>query len=400
MKKLTFIAVALLAATSLFTSCGGGSKKLDDRGILNLIYQKAGGDSWDEKAKENWCTEAELGQWKNVKTNEEGRVTELVVRGAGEIPAEISGLTELTDLLIVLRNDDLEQKIDNVIPASLADLTKLESLRLNVSGSNYTVPELKALKSLKTLYVRLPKDTPFPDLSGMEALESLDIDGGKGEIPESYYALPNLKRVSITTSGLTGGIDPKVANLKKLEHLQIDQTAGFIGKVASADAVLPSEIFSMQNLKRIFLRRVSTSGTIPASIGDMKNLQSVTIASCGLTGDIPKEVGNLTGLREFKIYDNKLTGSIPAEIGNMTSLKELWLQGNQLTGPIPAALGNLANLEGLQLAKNQLTGKIPAELANCTKLGKGPFVDFSGNQLDASIPAGLKALEKFSKFKF
>ena len=66
----------------------------------------------------------------------------------------------------------------------------------------------------------------------------------------------------------------------------------------------------------------------------------------------------------------------------------------------PAALGNLANLEGLQLAKNQLTGKIPAELANCTKLGKGPFVDFSGNQLDASIPAGLKALEKFSKFKF
>ncbi|MBR0531686.1 MAG: hypothetical protein IJJ96_03675, partial [Bacteroidales bacterium] len=203
---------------------------------MSLIYQKAGGDSWEDKDKENWNSEEDLGKWKNVKVNEEGRVTELSIRGSGEIPAEISGLTEL-----------------------------------------------------KNLYLFLPDEVQFPEVP--ESLESLDISGGCGTIPESYYDLSNLKRISITTSGLKGGIDPKVANLKNLEHLQVDQTAGLIGSVDAAEAVLPAEIFSMDNLKRIFLRKVSTSGVIPATIGEMKNLQSITIAACGLTGEIPKEVG-------------------------------------------------------------------------------------------------------------
>ena len=396
MKRLIVLAAMLLPVMTLMTGCGGGTKNLSDRDILSLIYQKAGGDSWEDKDKENWNSEEDLGKWKNVKVNEEGRVTELSIRGSGEIPAEISGLTELKNLSINLKNKGVQ--VTEAIPATIANLTNLETLRLSVSGSSMKVPDLKALKALKTLYLFLPDEVQFPEVP--ESLESLDISGGSGTIPESYYDLADLKRISITTSGLKGGINPKVANLKNLEHLQIDQTAGLIGHVDAAEAVLPEEIFSMDNLKRIFLRKVSTSGVIPPTIGDMKNLQSITIAACGLTGEIPKEVGKMTGLKEFKIYDNALTGTIPAEIGNMTSLKELWLQGNNLTGTIPPELGNLSNLEGLQLSKNELTGKIPAELANCAKLGKGPFVDFSGNKLDASIPAGLKALEKFSKFKF
>lgn len=391
------LAAVLLPVMSLMTACGGGSKNLTDKEILALVYQKAGGDTWKDSDKENWNSEEDLAKWKNVKVNAEGRVTELTVRGTGEIPAEISGLTELKNLVIVLRNDDLDPKKDDVIPASISQLSNLETLRLNVSGSNYTVPDIKALSKIKTLYLNLPKEVQFPEVPG--SVESLDISGGNGEIPAGYYDLSNLKRISITTSGLKGGVSPKVANLKKLEHLQIDQTAGLIGNVAAADAVFPNEIYTMTNLKRIFLRKVSTSGTVPPEVANMKNLESLIIADCGLTGELPKELGQLTGLKTLEIYDNKITGSIPSEIGNMTALKELWLQRNQLTGTIPASLGKLVNLEGLQLSKNQLTGKIPAELANCKNLGKGPFVDFSGNQL-APVPEALKALEKFSKFKF
>ena len=397
MKKLLIMAAMMLPLVSLISSCGGGSKNLTDKEILALVYQKAGGDTWKDSDKENWNSEEDLGKWKNVKVNAEGRVTDLTVRGVGEIPAEISGLTELKNLVIVLRNDDLDPKKDDVIPASISQLSNLETLRLNVSGSNYTVPDLKSLSKIKTLYLNLPKTVQFPEVP--VSLESLDISGGNGEIPASYYDLSNLKRISITTSGLQGGIDPKIANLKKLEHLQIDQTAGLIGNVAAAEAVFPNEIYTMTNLKRIFLRKVSTSGTVPPEVANMKNLESLIIADCGLTGELPKELGQLTGLKTLEIYDNKITGTIPAEIGDMTALKELWLQRNQLTGTIPASLGKLANLEGLQLSKNQLTGKIPAELAACKNLGKGPFVDFSGNSLDP-VPEALKTLEKFSKFKF
>lgn len=398
MKKLMIMAALLLPVMSLLTACGGGGgKNLTDKEILALVYQKAGGDAWDDKDKENWNSDEDLGKWKNVKVNADGRVTDLTVRGAGEIPSEIAGLTELKNLTIVLRNDKLDPKKDDVIPASISQLQNLETLRLNVSGSAYTVPDMSALKGLKTVYFKLPNGVGFPDVP--TSVESLDIDGGSGQIPASYYDLSNLKRISITTSGLQGGIDPKIANLKKLEHLQIDQTAGLIGNVAAADAVFPNEIYTMTNLKRIFLRKVSTSGTVPAEVANMKNLESIVLADCGLTGELPKELGQLTGLKTLEIYDNKITGTIPAEIGNMTALKELWLQRNQLTGTIPASLGKLANLEGLQLSKNQLTGKIPAELANCKNLGKGPFVDFSGNNLDPA-PEALKALEKFSKFKF
>ena len=88
MKRLIVLAAMLLPVMTLMTGCGGGTKNLSDRDILSLIYQKAGGDSWEDKDKENWNSEEDLGKWKNVKVNEEGRVTELSIRGSGEIPAD------------------------------------------------------------------------------------------------------------------------------------------------------------------------------------------------------------------------------------------------------------------------------------------------------------------------
>ncbi|MBR1927232.1 MAG: hypothetical protein IJ840_05735, partial [Bacteroidales bacterium] len=163
MKKLIIVAAMLLPVMSLLTACGGGgSKELSDREILALIYQKAGGDAWSDSDKENWNSEEDLGKWKNVKVNGEGRVTDLTVRGAGEIPAEIAGLTELKNLTIVLKNDKLDPKKDDVIPAAISQLQKLENLRLNVSGSAYTVPDVMVLKGLKSVYFKLPKGVGFP----------------------------------------------------------------------------------------------------------------------------------------------------------------------------------------------------------------------------------------------
>ena len=394
-----------MAAAVLLSGCGGGeepAKQLTDREILTLVYEQAGGENWEEKNKENWCVEeAEIGTWKGVKTNEEGRVVELTLREPkGVIPAEIGGLTELKKLTIYMKNKEKDNDPADCIPASISELVNLEELTLSVGEMAANVPDLSGMTKLQTLDLSFPDATPFPTLEGLTALTSLDLNGFSGNIPEGIYEMKDLKRLYILTSGLKNGLSPKIGELKALEHLQIDHTAGFIGRVQNPDAPLPEEVFSLENVKVVFLRAISNSGTVPPAIGGMKNLTNMTLCNLGLTGELPKEIGDLPKIKKLSIYNNKLTGQIPPEIGKATTLTELWLQQNELSGPIPPAIGNLVNLESLYLANNKLTGKIPVELAKCTKLGKGVFTDFSKNQLDPNVPDAVKKLEYFKKFKF
>ena len=398
MKKLVLV---LLAAATVFAGCTGSKKELTDRDILTLLYQQAGGENWDENARTNWCTDAELSEWENVKVNEEGRVTGLSVRNIkGVVPGEIAGLTELRELSLSYKNSKNDGDPADCVPAGISELTKLEDLHISCSGVDAAVPDLKPLTALKELSLSYSETVGFPDLSGQKDLTSLDLSGFSGEIPEGIYDMKDLQRLYINTGSLKGGLSPRIAELKALKHLQIDHTAGFIGSVDKPDAVLPEEIFSMDNLELIFLRAMANGGTVPAAVSQLKNIRTLTLIDLGLTGELPDELGDLPKVQTLEIYNQKLSGGIPAGIGNATTLKTLWLHNDGLTGTIPASLGKLVNLESLKLDNNQLTGKIPAELANCTKLGKGVFTDFSKNQLDPDVPAAIQNLEFFSKFKF
>ena len=83
-----------------------------------------------------------------------------------------------------------------------------------------------------------------------------------------------------------------------------------------------------------------------------------------MTGLIPPELGSLSNLKRLGLYENQLTGPIPPELGSLSNLERLSLGGgNQLSGPIPPELGSLSNLEDLSLGGNQLTGCVPAGLA-------------------------------------
>ena len=396
MKKFRFsLLAAALVPVAILSSCG--PKQLSDKDILTLIYNQAGGAGWNDSNKQGWLTEENLADWRGVEVNEEGRVTSLILTEAkGVIPAEISGLTELKRLRLVMKNDKDENDPENPFPATIGDLKNLEDLTLRASVPAQA-PSLAGLQNLKKLILNL--DSDYPEI-GSRVLEEVTFNGMKGAIPEALYENTELTELSINTSNLSGGISPKIANLQKLEKLNVDNSR-FFGGVDKDESVLPlEEIFSIKSLNYIFLRSCSTSGTLPASIGDMPELKTLILCSLGLTGELPKEIGNLPKIKTLEIYEQSLTGQIPAELGNATTLEQLWLQRNQLSGPIPASLGKLVNLESLYLAKNQLTGTIPASLGNCPKLGKGVFNDFSENQLSPDIPASIKALEYFDKIKF
>lgn len=397
MKHFRLFVFAALIPAAILSSCG--PKHLSDKQILELIYKQAGGDQWSEYYREGWLTEENIADWKNVSVNDEGRVTSLSIYGAkGVIPAEISGLTELEVLNISMDNNEDDGDPVACIPASIGKLEKLRELSINVSVP-CEVPPLDNLYLLEDLSLRF-YGAAYPAAVGSGNLTDLTLNGFAGEIPAWVYEKGALTELSINTDQLEGGLSPDIANLGNLERLNVDNSR-FIGGVDVPNTELPVDaIFSLKNLKYLFLRSISTSGVLPAEIGDMPELKSMILCDLGLTGELPKELGNLPKIETLEIYRQEITGEIPAELFNAVTLKQLWLQHNHLTGPLPKEIGNLINLESIELSDNQLSGAIPAELAKCTKLGKGVFTDFSKNQFSPDIPEQVKAMEYFSKFKF
>ena len=121
-----------------------------DRPVLMALYNATNGANWSNKT--NWGTDKPLSEWHGVTTDANGRVTilNLSLNGlSGEIPAELSQLTKLTQLLL---GDNL---LSGAIPAALGNLTNLEWLGLSGNRLSGAIPTaLGDLTNLTTLSLR------------------------------------------------------------------------------------------------------------------------------------------------------------------------------------------------------------------------------------------------------
>ena len=362
------------------SSCSGDQdKQLTDQEILVKIYEAMNGTEWTESQGKNWLSEKPIGEWGNVKTNDEGRVISLRVQGEGVkglIPAEIGGLSELERLNINSKYFD----IPTIIPTEIGKLTKLKSLAMFISTSSKEdrpeLPNLTSLVDLESLYIEGFGGIIPENIGKLSKLKDLRLEGFEGKIPESICKLRELEDLILITYNQPEGAVPEcIGGLTKLKTLRIDYSTGLVGGINDVKAKFPQSIWDLTNLETLFMRSLSNeSEPIPGDkVAKMTNLKSVTIMDCGIPGKIPVEFFESGKLDSFSIYRNKLTGSIPSEIGNCINLNILNLSQNELTGNIP---------EGI--AKNE----------------KFWTFDLSGNQLSPNIPADLKAHPNFSKFKF
>ncbi len=108
-----------------------------DRAVLVALYEATGGASWE--SNDGWLTDAPLGDWYGVNTDDSGSVTslDLTFNGlSGPIPPELGDLVNLTAL--ILSDNDLS----GPIPSSLLQLRQLEWLRL--AGNSLCVPGTSA----------------------------------------------------------------------------------------------------------------------------------------------------------------------------------------------------------------------------------------------------------------
>ena len=156
---------------------GGGTS--GDRAALVALYNATDGPNWLDN--DNWLTDAPLGEWYGVDTDDSGRVVSLDLSGqrdqehglSGPIPPELGNLANLTGLY--LRYNDLT----GPIPPELGDLANLTELYLDRNDLTGPIPpELGNLANLTELSLRVNElEGPIPpELGSLANLRSLYLD--------------------------------------------------------------------------------------------------------------------------------------------------------------------------------------------------------------------------------
>ncbi len=322
--------VAGLRGPRVFASTRIATDASTDRDALVALYQATDGDNWVSRL--NWLSDAPLGTWYGVTTDDSGRVIELDLffnQLTGAIPSELGNLTQLTKLGLSLN------QLSGTIPPELGNLTNLEGLYLWENELN-------------------------------------------GSIPSELGKLTNLVWLRLSHNELTGTIPPELGSLTNLIWLGLGDN--------ELSGTIPVELGNLYNLERLFLSKNQLSGTIPIGFGNLYNLEQLFLSENQLSGTIPLELGNLTNLESLVLSENRLRGTIPRVLGKLTQLRWLLLSGNALSGTIPKELGSLTKLMQLYLADNQLSGSIPSEIGKLTNLNG---LSLSGNRLSGCFPEVL-----------
>ena len=327
---VVFALVAGLRGPQVFASTRIAMDASTDREALVALYEATDGDSWMNRL--NWLSDAPLGTWYGVTTNDNGRVIELDLlfnQLTGTIPSELGSLTQLTKLGLSMN------ELSGTIPPELGNLTNLEGLYLWDNELNGSIPsELGKLTNL--VWLRLSHN----ELTGT--------------IPPGLGSLTNLIWLGLGDNELSGTIPVELGNLYNLEQLFLSKN--------QLSGTIPIELGNLYNLEQLFLSENQLSGTIPLELGNLTNLESLVLSENRLKGMIPKKLGKLTQLRWLLLSDNELSGTIPKELGSLTKLMQLSLSDNQLSGSIPSELGKLTNLNWLSLSGNRLSGCFPEVL--------------------------------------
>ena len=131
-----------------------------DREALVALYNATDGPNWANN--ENWLSDAPIGEWYGVRTDDNGRVTWLWLYGnrlSGETPSELSSLSNLNQLR--LNNNELSGEI----PPELGRLSNLESLVLSDNELRGCLPS--SLQDRLTMEVS--------DLGGLPFYEAVPV---------------------------------------------------------------------------------------------------------------------------------------------------------------------------------------------------------------------------------
>ena len=410
-----------------------------DRAALVALYNATDGPNWVNN--ENWLTDAPLGDWFGVDTDDSGRVVSLAMgyydrqleqwisNGvSGPIPTELGNLANLERLYLH------ENDLSGPIPTELGNLTDLEVL--NLGGNDLTGPIPRSLLDLARLtrfyfrgneglcapgvagfadWLGAMEDTsgPYCNESDVGALNLLyETAGGPDwtnfsrwlETPalDEWYgvtadALGRVVTLDLSRNGLAGEM-PKwpPGAMAQMTELRIADNPDLSGR-------LP---LSLAGLSLRALHYGGTELCAPAYASFREWLRAIpshegTDAECAPLSDreILEIFYEATGGPDWTHNENWRTDAplgewYGVEVDDQGRVVGLGFLANRLRGRIPLELGGLADLRSLRLYRGGLTGPIPPELGNLTNMER---LSLGENGLTGPIPPELGNLANLER---
>ena len=306
---------------------------------LHALYNATDGANWTNS--DNWLTNAPLSDWHGIKTDDDGRVTEIYLIGnnlSGEIPASLGKLSQLEGLYLA-RND-----LSGSIPAELADLSGLRTLMLFDNRLSGSIPyRLGNLESFEEIHLgrnqlsgRIP--TQLGNLQNLRGLH-LTVNELSGRIPVSLGNLTNLRQLSIAANDLTGSIPAEIADLTELTHIYL------WGNDLFASSFI-SDLDNLTNLQWLDIGGNQLDGTdVLPKISSLTNLTGIGIHNRDLTDDdLQDYMADLQALDlEFlNISSNDLSDpQTLVGLSRITTIQRLAINDNDFSGELPSTMTRL-----------------------------------------------------------
>ncbi|XP_051129633.1 receptor-like protein kinase HSL1 [Andrographis paniculata] len=351
-----------------------------------------------------WNASSSPCDWPEIRCAGDGSVTGVILRDYGidaSIPDFIADLHNLTvlDLFLNLIPGDFPSAVLNCSKLQMLDLSqnlfvgnipedidRLGELQyLDLSSNNFTgdiPPTIGNLSQLRTLSLHsnmfngsYPKE--ISNLANLEILLMAYNGFSPAIIPPEFGKLKNIKYLWIKQANVYGALPDIFSNFSSLEHLDLS--------LNQIEGEIPSNLFLLKNLSKVYLFNNQFSGPIPQEIQSFKIVE-IDLSKNNLTGRIPEDFGKLNNLEVLSLFANRLNGEIPPSIGLIPSLRNLRIFMNNLSGTLPPEMGNHSRLEAFEVSDNQFTGTLPENLC----AGKALFgVIAFNNNLTGGIPKSL-----------
>ena len=188
-----------------------------DRDALVALYRSTDGPNW--RNNNDRVSEEPINNWYGVRTNGDGRVTELRLGGNnldGTIPSKIGKLSKLEHL--ALHSNQIRSRI----PSAIGDLTALTQLALYDNQLSGGIPS--SIRNLGSLRLIL--------LNGNELT---------GSIPGAIGSLTALTLLGLWDNQLSGGIPSSIGSLTNLRELIVTRNAEMSGPLPGALTNTPLE---------------------------------------------------------------------------------------------------------------------------------------------------------------